>query len=133
MGWPGNVDPTTCHYFIRLLHEKGLLLRCYSQNIDSLEPKAGLPAEKLVAAHGNFDGAHVIDTCPRVEVDIEELKYAIDQGEVGWQDLRTRKGGLVKPSIVFFGEALPDRFAELHVRDLCECDLLLVLGTSLAV
>jgi len=39
----------------------------------------------------------------------------------------------VKPNIVFFGEPLPDRFVELHLRDLANCDLLIVLGTSLAV
>lgn len=40
---------------MRLLHERGLLRRCYTQNIDSLEREAGLPANKIVAAHGNFD------------------------------------------------------------------------------
>ena len=40
---------------MRLFHEKGLLLRCFSQNIDSLETQAGLPAQAVVAAHGNFD------------------------------------------------------------------------------
>ena len=50
------------HYFIRLLHDKGMLLRCFTQNIDSLEAAAGLPRQKIVAAHGNFDGAHCIDT-----------------------------------------------------------------------
>merc|ERR1719271_507133 len=34
--WPGKYSPTPSHYFIKLLHDKGLLLRCYSQNIDSL-------------------------------------------------------------------------------------------------
>ena len=52
--------PTTAHCFMRLLHEKGLLLRLYSQNIDSLEALAGIPPEKVVATHGNFDGAHCI-------------------------------------------------------------------------
>ena len=33
--WPGNFKPTPAHYFIRLLHEKGLLQRCFTQNIDS--------------------------------------------------------------------------------------------------
>ncbi|CAE8624507.1 unnamed protein product [Polarella glacialis] len=65
--WPGNFSPTLAHYFIRLLHDKGVLLRCYSQNIDSLEREAGVPADKLIAAHGNFDAAHVIDTVPEVE------------------------------------------------------------------
>mmetsp|Transcript_121071 Transcript_121071/g.270652 ORF Transcript_121071/g.270652 Transcript_121071/m.270652 type:complete len:564 (+) Transcript_121071:68-1759(+) len=131
--WPDNFIPTPCHYFIRLLHEKGLLLRCYSQNIDSLERRAGLPAEKLVAVHGNFDDAHVIDTQPEVAVDIVELKAAIDRGEEGWKELCKRKGGLVKPTLVFFGESLPKRFCDLYLHDLNACDLLLVLGTSLVV
>lgn len=53
--FPGNYDPTPTHYFMRLLHEKGLLTRVYTQNIDSLETLAGIPKNKVVAAHGNFD------------------------------------------------------------------------------
>lgn len=41
--------------------------------------------------------------------------------------------GLVKPSIVFFGEALPRRFFELRKSDCQDADLMLVLGTSLKV
>ena len=41
--FPGQFRPTPTHHFIRLLHDKGLLLRCFSQNIDSLETQAGLP------------------------------------------------------------------------------------------
>lgn len=40
---------------MKMLHDKGLLLRCFTQNIDSLENQAGLPKEDIVAAHGNFD------------------------------------------------------------------------------
>lgn len=42
-------------------------------------------------------------------------------------------GGFIKPSIVFFGEGLPPEFAHHIQRDLLECDLLLVMGTSLKV
>lgn len=132
--WPGaNTAPTPTHYFIKLLQDKGILLRCYSQNIDSLESATGLPAEKIVAAHGNFDSAHVIDTDPEVLVDIKELKAAIDKGEEGWEALRKEKGNLVKPKITFFGEDLPRRFGLLSEDDLSSCDLLIVLGTSLVI
>ena len=66
-------------------------------------------------------------------MDINELKSALDKGEEGWQKLREDKGGLVKPKIVFFGEELPERFARLHRTDLANCDLLIVMGTSLVV
>jgi hypothetical protein len=41
--------------------------------------------------------------------------------------------GLVKPDIVFFGESLPPRFFELAPLDFSAADLLIVMGTSLAV
>ncbi|XP_036621384.1 NAD-dependent protein deacetylase sirtuin-3, mitochondrial isoform X2 [Trichosurus vulpecula] len=55
--YPGNYRPNLAHYFLRLLHDKGLLLRLYTQNIDGLERAAGIPATKLVEAHGTFASA----------------------------------------------------------------------------
>lgn len=46
---------------MRLLHEKGFLLRVFTQNIDSLEQQAGIPKESVVAAHGNFDSECGVD------------------------------------------------------------------------
>ena len=40
--WPGRFDPTPCHRFIALLEKQGQLLRNYSQNIDTLEQRAGI-------------------------------------------------------------------------------------------
>ena len=40
--------------------------------------------------------------------------------------------GVVKPDIVFFGEDLPRKFF-YYLRDFPQADLLLVMGTSLAV
>ncbi|CAB4069913.1 SIRT2 [Lepeophtheirus salmonis] len=81
-----NYSPTPCHYFIKLLESKGLLLRHYTQNIDCLERKAGVSQDLLVEAHGSFASS----TCQLC-------------GREGC-------GGVVKPDIVFFGESLPGRF-----------------------
>lgn len=59
--YPGTFEPTICHHFIRLLHEKGCLLRHYTQNIDTLERVAGVPADKLVEAHGTFHTGHCVE------------------------------------------------------------------------
>ena len=40
---------------------------------------------------------------------------------------------MVKPDVVFFGEDLPHRFYSLRHTDLAQCDLLLIMGTSLEV
>lgn len=58
--FPGSYAPTPAHHFLALLHAKGLLLRCFTQNIDSLELQAGLPRDAVIAAHGNFDSARCI-------------------------------------------------------------------------
>jgi NAD-dependent deacetylase sirtuin 2 len=129
--WPGRYTPTTTHCFIRLLHEKGKLLRCFTQNIDSLEAAAGLPKEKYVAAHGNFDSARCIKTGKVIPVD--EMKEAVMAGEAGWKTLASKHGALCKPDITMFGEKLPGRYFRLVESDFGECDLLIVIGTSLAV
>eukprot|EP00470_Lotharella_oceanica_P010299 CAMPEP_0170191784 /NCGR_PEP_ID=MMETSP0040_2-20121228/52507_1 /TAXON_ID=641309 /ORGANISM="Lotharella oceanica, Strain CCMP622" /LENGTH=294 /DNA_ID=CAMNT_0010439939 /DNA_START=194 /DNA_END=1078 /DNA_ORIENTATION=- len=128
--WPGNYKPTITHRFLSLLHKKGVLMRCFTQNIDSLESQAGLPIEKLVAAHGNFDSARCISTGKPVPID--EVKEAVNATK-GWEILRKKYGGLVKPDIVFFGEQLPDRFFSCAATDFPECDMLIVIGTSLVV
>ena len=127
--YPGQYPPTPTHHFVRLLHEKGLLLRCFTQNIDSLEAAAGIPADKIVAAHGNFDSARCLAghaACVR------EVKAHVDRGAV-MRCARDDCDALVKPDIVFFGENLPERFGEKASEDFPKCDLLIVAGTSLAV
>ena len=78
--YPGNFKPTPTHNFIKLLHDKGLLLRCYTQNIDSLERMAGLPADKVIAAHGNFDTARCI-AC-KTAAELDHVEASIMAGEV---------------------------------------------------
>uniref|UniRef100_A0A224Z502 NAD-dependent deacetylase sirtuin 2 n=1 Tax=Rhipicephalus zambeziensis TaxID=60191 RepID=A0A224Z502_9ACAR len=62
--FPKDLKPTLSHYFLRLLHQKGLLLRLYTQNIDCLERLAGIPAEAIVEAHGTFHTSHCL-SCNR--------------------------------------------------------------------
>lgn len=125
--YPGHYRPNVIHYFLRLLHDKGLLLRLYTQNIDGLERASGIPASKLVEAHGSFASA-TCTVCRRTS-----------PGENFWADVLVDRvprcsvcTGIVKPDIVFFGEPLPQRFL-LHVADFPMADVLLILGTSLQV
>lgn len=129
--WPGTYSPTPAHRFLRQLHEHRKLKRCFTQNIDSLEAAAGLPKEMVVAAHGNFDAAHVVGT--GAPVDIDAVKSAIFGGEESIRALCEEAGGLVKPAITFFGEELPARFTQRARVDFGDCRLLLIFGTSLAV
>ncbi|XP_017333448.1 NAD-dependent protein deacetylase sirtuin-3, mitochondrial isoform X4 [Ictalurus punctatus] len=133
--YPGNYRPNLAHYFIRLLHDKGQLLRMYTQNIDGLErnscffslPVAGIPAVKLVEAHGTF--ATATCTVCRREYQGEDLRSDIMEGTVPHC---SQCKGVIKPDVVFFGEELPQHFF-LYLTDFPIADLLIVMGTSLEV
>ncbi|XP_030621991.1 NAD-dependent protein deacetylase sirtuin-3, mitochondrial [Chanos chanos] len=125
--YPGNYQPNLSHYFIRLLHDKGQLLRMYTQNIDGLERMAGIPPKMLVEAHGTF--ATATCTMCRKEYNGEELRPDIMEGTV--PKCPTCKG-VIKPDIVFFGEELPPHFFR-YLTDFPVADLLIIMGTSLEV
>ncbi|KAM3870312.1 NAD-dependent protein deacetylase sirtuin-3 [Diretmus argenteus] len=125
--YPGSHRPNYIHYFIRMLHHKGLLLRLYTQNIDGLEKMCGIPDDKLVEAHGSFATAscHLCYT----PYPAEEAKHAIVSGTV---PICTFCAATVKPDIVFFGEDLPEKYF-LHSQDFPKADLLIIMGTSLQI
>eukprot|EP00899_Mesostigma_viride_P018056 jgi/Mesvir1/26251/Mv01616-RA.1 len=126
--FPGKHVPTPVHFFIKLLNDKGLLLRNFTQNVDTLERVAGVPGDKLVEAHGSFASAHCIDC--GMDYPAQFVKDFIDKDEIA---RCTACRSLVKPRIVFFGESLPPRFFERMEKDFPVCDLLVVIGTSLMV
>ncbi|XP_077452431.1 NAD-dependent protein deacetylase sirtuin-3 isoform X2 [Stigmatopora argus] len=125
--YPGSHRPNYVHYFIRMLHHKGLLLRVYTQNIDSLEKLCGIPDDKLVEAHGSFATAscHLCYT----PYPAEDAKRLIMNGSVPTCTFCT---ATVKPDVVFFGEDLPQKYF-LHTQDFPKADLLLIMGTSLQI
>uniref|UniRef100_A0A8C9AU68 NAD-dependent protein deacetylase n=1 Tax=Prolemur simus TaxID=1328070 RepID=A0A8C9AU68_PROSS len=129
--YPGQFKPTVCHYFMRLLKEKGQLLRCYTQNIDTLERVAGLEPEDLVEAHGTFHTSHCISPLCRREYSLSWMK-----GEKIFSDVIPKCEkcqSVVKPDIIFFGENLPARFFSCMQSDFQKADLLIIMGTSLQV
>ncbi|KAI6101595.1 Sir2 family histone deacetylase Hst2 [Pisolithus croceorrhizus] len=103
--------PTLTHSFIKLLHSRGFLHTCFTQNIDTLERKAGVPEDKITPYED------------------EKMKKAIREEEIPRCE---GCGGLAKPDIVFFGESVPDKFRASE-PSLQEADLLIVTGTSLTV
>lgn len=101
----------------------------FTQNIDCLERAAGVPADKIIEAHGSFATQRCID-CQKEYPD-KEMKEHVQRGDVP-RCSNNRCNGLVKPDIVFFGEALPRRFGE-NTFQASMADLALVIGTSLQV
>ncbi|KAF2478266.1 NAD-dependent deacetylase sirtuin-2, partial [Lindgomyces ingoldianus] len=127
--YPGNYRPTITHSFINLLHQKGLLLKLFTQNIDCLEREAGLPDDMIVEAHGSFAKQSCIEC--KTPYPEELMKKAIREKSVP-RCLSDSCDGLVKPEIVFFGESLPEEFfMNRHLPS--QADLCIIMGTSLSV
>ena len=127
--YPGKYQPTVSHAFIRLLLDKGLLLKLFTQNIDCLERKVGITEENIVEAHGSFASQRCIE-CKTLYPD-DLMKNNITSQEIP-RCLALQCNGLVKPDIIFFGERLPEAFHQNRgvpqYADLC-----IVMGTSLTV
>lgn len=148
------------HAFIKLLQDKGKLLRNYTQNIDNLEYFAGIKTEKLVQCHGSFatatcqtcgfqtKGENLFDDirnsriakCPKCaagQVSTTKSKKHSRDDDSDDESFGGRNSpifGVMKPDITFFGEALPDKFEQTLIGgDADICDLLLCIGTSLKV
>ncbi|KID85195.1 NAD-dependent deacetylase sirtuin-2 [Metarhizium guizhouense ARSEF 977] len=127
--YPGKFHPTVSHAFIKLLDDKGMLQMLFTQNIDCLERRAGVPADKIVEAHGSFATQRCIECRAAFPGDL--MTEHVARGAVP----RCREAGCagtVKPDIVFFGEMLPPAFGE-RAGHAGAADLLLVMGTSLTV
>ncbi|KAK5119480.1 hypothetical protein LTR85_007580 [Meristemomyces frigidus] len=125
--YPGKYRPTVTHSFIRLLQDKGLLLKLFTQNIDCLEREAGVSDDKIIEAHGSFARQSCID-CSQPYPE-ENIKEHIDKREI---PRCHHCKGLVKPEIVFFGEQLPAAFFQSRTLPM-QADLCIVMGTSLTV
>ena len=127
--YPGKYRPTISHSFVRLLSDKGLLLKLFTQNIDCLDREAGLPEDKIVEAHGSFAHNHCIDCKASFPDDL--MRQAVSKCDVP-HCLTPQCNGLVKPDIVFFGEQLPKEFHQNRALP-SSADLCIVMGTSLTV
>jgi NAD-dependent SIR2 family protein deacetylase len=76
----GEPSPTPAHRFLSLLEQRKQLLRVYTQNIDGLEEKAGVPPTKIVQTHGCLNWAACLK-CHR-RVDASEIAADVQAGRV---------------------------------------------------
>lgn len=141
----GKAQPTATHHFISGMKNKGQLLRCYTQNIDSLEDNL---EQHLVQLHGTMDkvqctlcsASYDFSTtyqdhfrsgepplCPTCETNVTERQ------RLGKRSLAM---GTLRPAVVLYNEEHPhaDAIGLAQASDLKKRpDLLIVMGTSLKI
>jgi NAD-dependent deacetylase len=118
-------QPNPAHLALAELEAAGRLNAVVTQNIDGLHQRAG--SRCVFELHGHLRSA----TCTECErqVPIEPLLPNIRSGRAP----RCNCGGVFKPDVVLFDEALPQLIFWLARQAIEQCDLLLVAGTALEV
>ncbi len=127
-GWAGR-SPNAGHHAVARLVSSGKAPAVITQNVDNLHQDSGVPAARVIELHGNASYAACLDCGLRHELD------ALRQGFLARGELPACRAcaGLVKVATISFGQPMPVaamRRAGAGARD---CDLFLVLGSSLQV
>ncbi len=121
-------DPNPAHRALAELEDSGLLKAVITQNIDSLHQKAG--SRNVIEYHGS--GADLV--C---------LKCGAEYSMKEFEDDRIRRnpplcrnkgcGAVLKPSIIFFGEMIPEHALYSSAELAEKADAVLIVGTSAVV
>jgi len=119
-------SPNEAHKAIARLEELGKLDTVITQNIDGLHQAAG--NTRVIELHGNTRIIGCLEC-------YSEYDYATVHEQVQTEMPPTCRacGGMLKPRVVFFGEALPRGAMEQAADAATSADLMLVVGSSLAV
>jgi NAD-dependent SIR2 family protein deacetylase len=136
---PGRIEPNVSHLSLVELQRLGKLRFLITQNTDNLHRRSGIRPELLAELHGNGQLMRCLG-CDRL----------YNREEVGWDTERWGRGyrtqtpipgqpacaacgGRLISSVVNFGDPLPQKELALADRHARQCDLMLVLGSSLVV
>ena len=119
--------PNKGHKALTKLQKLGKLKGILTQNIDRLHHRAR--TRNIVEFHGNAYEAKCM-TCGQV-YEITAMVNQVMSGELSPSCEKCR--GMLKPNAIFFGEPLESQILEAADEMLENCDLLLVLGSSLVV
>lgn len=143
--------PTLAHFFIKLLDEKGLLKRLYTQNIDGLDSMIQITPDRLMPVHGTLaDIACEFCGSPYPAIDFAyhvktKVRNIYDDKDPEAPKVSTNiicnycNAPGVKPMTVMYNRPLPPKVIEsLNIdfpssTDSCDVDLMIIMGTSLTV
>ena len=119
---PLEAEPNVTHRVLAKLEAQGKLSAVVTQNIDGLHQKAG--SKRVYELHGSVLRNHCT-RCGR----FYPAEFIRDSQGVPLCSC----GGVIKPDVVLYEEALDDSVVTGAVKAIREADLLVVGGTSLVV
>ncbi len=120
-----KAKPNIAHICLKKIEEMGKINLIATQNIDMLHEKAG--SIRIANLHGNMKTFTCIK-CGK-KYDISYVMEFIENKEIA----KCECGGILRPDFVFFKEPLPEDAMYRAQKAAKEADLILVIGSSLAV
>lgn len=117
-----TAQPNAAHRTLAELERAGRLRSVVTQNIDGLHQLAG--SQRVWELHGSVHRNH----CMRCKKPYPVWEVAQSSGVP-----RCSCGGVIKPDVVLYEEALDSRVMHGALEDIRQADLLIIGGTSLAV
>ena len=118
-----DAEPNACHRYLYKLEKQDKLRAIVTQNIDGLHKKAG--NKRVYELHGSIYENYCVQC---------ETEYPLDKiMETDGVPRCDKCGGIIKPWVVLYGEAL-DKYTMIGAcREISGADLMIVAGTSLSV
>lgn len=117
-----EAKPNAAHLKLAQLEAEGKLKAVITQNIDGLHQAAG--SKEVLELHGSV----LRNTCTRCG-----RFYGVDKILSSEGIPRCECGGMIKPDVVLYEEALDGSVLERAISHIRKADMLIVGGTSLAV
>ncbi len=137
IAWEGRVanlgrrrpEPNLGHRTLLRLEEQGRLRALVTQNVDGLHLDVGHSPDKVIEVHGSWRET-VCWTCS----DRRPMSEAVQRVQDGDPDPPCLLcGGILKSATILFGESLVPHVIQAAMDAAEDCDLLLAVGTTLAV
>ncbi len=116
-----DAKPNSFHKYLAKLEESGKLKAVVTQNIDGLHQKAG--SKNVLEIHGTIYKNHCIKCNKEYDAEYVFKSKGVPKCECG---------GIIKPDVVLYGEALTDDYMKA-LRYIERAETLIVAGTSLTV
>lgn len=114
--------PNATHLKLAEWEQEGKLTAVITQNIDGLHQKAG--SGNVLELHGSVHRNYCMDCGKGYSVDHIANSHGVP---------RCTCGGVIKPDVVLYGEALDTGIMKKAVKNITQADMLIIGGTSLAV